>query len=124
MAEAARKVLVTGSIQARPERIDELLALSLEHVRRSRTEPGCLSHAVHSDVEDPLRLVFVEEWADRAALLGTLCAASVACLRQGRGRLRHRRTDDGRLRGRRTETVSAGPYRPKPPSTRSVWPQT
>jgi quinol monooxygenase YgiN len=69
MAEAGRKVVVTGSIQARPERIDELLALSLEHVRRSRTEPGCLSHAVHRDVEDPLRLVFVEEWADRAALL-------------------------------------------------------
>jgi quinol monooxygenase YgiN len=69
MPEAARKVLVTGSIQARPERVDELLALSLEHVRRSRTEPGCISHAVHRDVEDPLRLVFVEEWADRAALL-------------------------------------------------------
>jgi quinol monooxygenase YgiN len=69
MPEAARKVMVTGSIQARPERIDELLVLSLEHVRRSRAEPGCISHAVHRDVEDPLRLVFVEEWADRAALL-------------------------------------------------------
>ena len=68
MAEARRKVLVTGSIQARPERIDELLALSLEHVQRSRTEPGCLSHAVHRDAEDPLRLVFVEEWVDRDAL--------------------------------------------------------
>ena len=69
MPEAARKVIVTGSILARPERVDELLALSLEHVRRSRSEPGCISHAVHRDVEDPLRLVFVEEWADRAALL-------------------------------------------------------
>jgi len=68
MAELHRKVLVTGSIRAKPERIDELLALSLEHVRRSRTEPGCISHAVHRDVEDPLRLVFVEEWADRAVL--------------------------------------------------------
>jgi quinol monooxygenase YgiN len=68
MANTARKVLVTGSIQAQPERIDELLALSLEHVRRSRCEPGCLRHAVHRDAEDPLRLVFVEEWTDRAAL--------------------------------------------------------
>jgi quinol monooxygenase YgiN len=68
MAEPVRKLLVTGSIRALPERIDELLALSLEHVRRSRTEPGCISHAVHRDVEDPLRLVFVEEWADRVAL--------------------------------------------------------
>ena len=69
MPEDARKVAVTGSVQARPDRIDELLALSLELVRRSRTEPGCIRHAVHRDVEDPLRLVFVEEWADRAALL-------------------------------------------------------
>ena len=38
-------------------------------MRRSRTEPGCIAHAVHRDAENPLRLVFVEEWADRAALL-------------------------------------------------------
>jgi quinol monooxygenase YgiN len=69
MAEVGRKVVVTGSILARPEHLDRLLALSLEHVRRSRTEPGCLAHAVHRDVENPLRLVFVEEWADRSALL-------------------------------------------------------
>jgi quinol monooxygenase YgiN len=68
MAEDGRKVVVTGSIRARPERVDELLALSLEHVRRSRAEPGCISHGVHRDVEDPLRLVFVEEWAGHAAL--------------------------------------------------------
>jgi quinol monooxygenase YgiN len=37
-------------------------------VRRSRAEAGCLAHAVHQDVENPLRLVFVEEWADQAAL--------------------------------------------------------
>jgi quinol monooxygenase YgiN len=61
-------VIVTGSILARPDSIDELLALSLEHVRRSRTEAGCRSHSVHRDAENPLRLVFFEEWEDRAAL--------------------------------------------------------
>ena len=61
-------IIVTGSVRAHPESIDETLRLSLEHVRRSRTEPGCLLHSVHYDVEDPLRLVFVEHWADRAAL--------------------------------------------------------
>jgi quinol monooxygenase YgiN len=61
-------ILVTGSIVARAETLDALLAHSLEHVRRSRGEPGCLAHAVHRDVENPLRLVFVEQWADRAAL--------------------------------------------------------
>jgi len=61
-------LIVTGSILARPETLDELLAASLEHVRRSRAEPGCISHAVYRDVEDEHRLVFFERWADRASL--------------------------------------------------------
>jgi len=61
-------IIVIGSILARAHGLDQLIALSLEHVRRSRSEPGCLAHAVHRDVENPLRLVFVEEWSDRAAL--------------------------------------------------------
>lgn len=61
-------IIVTGSVVARPDAFDDIRRLSLEHVRRSRAEPGCRSHAVHVDCEDPLRLVFVEEWADRAAL--------------------------------------------------------
>ncbi len=61
-------VIIIGSILAQSGTKDELLALSLEHSRRSRTEPGCLLHGVHQDCENPLRLVFVEEWSDRAAL--------------------------------------------------------
>lgn len=61
-------IIVTGSVVVRPEGLDEAVAVSLEHVRRSRTEPGCLLHSVHHDVEDPNRLVFLEHWADRDAL--------------------------------------------------------
>jgi quinol monooxygenase YgiN len=61
-------IIITGAIVARTDTIDELRAISLEHVRRSRLEPGCLSHAVHIDAEDPLRLFFYETWADRAAV--------------------------------------------------------
>ena len=39
-----------------------------EHVARSRAEPGCITHAVYLDPEDPRRLVFVEQWVDQAAL--------------------------------------------------------
>lgn len=42
--------------------------LSLEHVRRSRAESGCISHNVHLDYENPNLLVFVEEWIDIGAL--------------------------------------------------------
>src|SRR6478672_12371512 len=62
-------IVVTGSVTARKDSLDEIRTLSLEHVHRSRKEPGCISHAVHVDCENPLRLVFIEQWADRAALL-------------------------------------------------------
>lgn len=61
-------ILVTGSVQARSETFEDVLRLAQEHVARSRTEPGCLTHAVHRDVEDPNRLVFVETWASRETL--------------------------------------------------------
>ena len=61
-------IIVTGRVTARPETIGEVLSVSLEHVRRSRTESGCLLHSVHRDVEEPLALVFLEHWRDREAL--------------------------------------------------------
>lgn len=61
-------VVVTGALIARPEGLSALLEASLEHVRRSRTEPGCLSHAVSIDAEDSLRLTFLERWADLPSL--------------------------------------------------------
>lgn len=62
-------IIVTGSITARPESLDEVLRLSLEHVHRSRLEPGCLLHTAHQDVENPNRVVFVEHWTDHDALM-------------------------------------------------------
>src|SRR6184192_42667 len=62
-------IVVTGSVTAKQGSLDAVKKLSLEHVHRSRTEPGCISHAVHVDCENPLKLVFFEQWADRAALL-------------------------------------------------------
>ena len=62
-------IIVTGAIQARLDTLDELRTLSLEHVARSRAEPGCLEHGVAIDANDGLRLVFFERWTDREALL-------------------------------------------------------
>lgn len=61
-------IIVIGSVLVREGQIEAALEEALQHVRRSRTEPGCISHAVHRDVEDPQKLVFVEEWSDMAAL--------------------------------------------------------
>ena len=61
-------IIVTGTVRARPDALDELLTVCLEHVHRSRTERGCLLHSVHQNVEDPLVLVFLEHWEDGDAL--------------------------------------------------------
>ncbi|MEY2403086.1 MAG: hypothetical protein QOD38_637 [Acidimicrobiaceae bacterium] len=61
-------IIVTGSVKAQPATLAQMRELALEHVHRSRTEPGCLLHSVHHDVEDPLTLLFLEHWVDRAAL--------------------------------------------------------
>jgi len=61
-------IIVLGSIVAKSETFEVLRKASLEHVHRSRTEPGCLAHAVHVDSENPLKLVFVEKWQDKAAI--------------------------------------------------------
>jgi quinol monooxygenase YgiN len=61
-------IIVTGTLHARPESFVQVMALSRAHVLRSRTEPGCLEHAVTIDADDPLRLVFFERWADREAI--------------------------------------------------------
>lgn len=61
-------ITVWGAIEAAPDHLAEVRRLSLEHVHRSRAEPGCISHSVQSDLENPNRLVFFEEWEDMAAL--------------------------------------------------------
>jgi quinol monooxygenase YgiN len=80
-------IIITGSVQARPDTLDEVVRLSLEHVRRSRKEPGCLLHAVHHDVEDHNRLVFVEYWVDRDAITAHFRVPESAAFAQRLGEL-------------------------------------
>ncbi|THD36062.1 MAG: antibiotic biosynthesis monooxygenase [Sphingomonas sp.] len=61
-------IIVTGSVTAKPGSFEALLDAAQAHVHRSRTEDGCISHAVRIDSEEPMKLVFFEEWRDVAAL--------------------------------------------------------
>jgi quinol monooxygenase YgiN len=62
-------IIIEGTLTGSEASIEELIRMSLEHVHRSRLEPGCLAHGVARDVENPLRLVFAERWQDMAAVL-------------------------------------------------------
>ncbi|WP_418119835.1 putative quinol monooxygenase [Variovorax sp. 350MFTsu5.1] len=61
-------ILVIGHALAKPDTLQAMLAISTEHVLRSRSEPGCISHEVSTDAQEPLRLTFVERWSDMGAL--------------------------------------------------------
>ena len=61
-------ILVIGHAMASADTVSELLLLSAAHVLRSRAEPGCISHEMGRDALQPLRLTFVERWADETAL--------------------------------------------------------
>jgi quinol monooxygenase YgiN len=62
-------IVVTGTVVIEDGKLEQALALSQAHVERSRTERGCISHCVQIDNENPQRISFIEEWADRQVLL-------------------------------------------------------
>ena len=61
-------ITVWGSVVAAEDCLEELLEISLEHVRRSRQEEGCIAHGVYVDVENAARVVFFEKWKDEDSL--------------------------------------------------------
>ncbi|MGI9235868.1 MAG: putative quinol monooxygenase [Woeseiaceae bacterium] len=61
-------IIVLGTVKLQVAKFDDALALSHAHVQRSRSEPGCIAHAMHRDTEDGYCLVFVEKWADKTSL--------------------------------------------------------
>lgn len=61
-------IIITGAVKAKPEMLDAMIEQCIAHSVRSRAEPGCIAHNVHIDCEDPLRLVFIEQWTDGDAI--------------------------------------------------------
>jgi len=61
-------IIITASFTVPPANRAEIIALCSEHSARSRAEPGCISHHIHADCEDPARLFYYEEWQDEAAV--------------------------------------------------------
>lgn len=61
-------IIITASFTVPPAAREETVALCAEHSARSRAEPGCISHHIHADCEEPERLFFHEEWQDEAAV--------------------------------------------------------
>ncbi len=61
-------IIVRGEVKISQKDLDQAIELSLAHVQRSRSEPGCKYHSVGRNLEATTELTFYEEWADIGAL--------------------------------------------------------
>jgi quinol monooxygenase YgiN len=61
-------VVVTALIDVRPDAVDAAVAVLETAITATHGEAGCISYALHRDVEDPARFVIVEKWASADAL--------------------------------------------------------
>jgi quinol monooxygenase YgiN len=68
MTDKSEPLAVVAVFRALPEAVDELGDRLAGLVTATRREAGCVRYDLHVDIADPLRFVFVEEWADSDAL--------------------------------------------------------
>ena len=73
-------VTIIGTVKARPETRDELLALLAAQVAPTRNEPGCINYDFHVDAADPCCFVFYENWQSQTDLDAHLAMPHLAPL--------------------------------------------
>ena len=61
-------VTIIGTVTAKPDTREELLALLSAQVAPTRAEPGCINYDFHVDPADPCCFVFYENWRTQADL--------------------------------------------------------
>lgn len=61
-------ILVVAQATLRADAREAFLAAVPAQLARTRLEAGCIAYAAYTSVEDPLRVIFVERWQDRAAV--------------------------------------------------------
>ncbi|HEX5225927.1 MAG TPA: putative quinol monooxygenase [Solirubrobacteraceae bacterium] len=61
-------IVVVGRVRTDAGKREQLIEVAQTVARASREETGCIGYRVCEDTERPNDFVFVEEWADDAAL--------------------------------------------------------
>lgn len=61
-------IVVTALVPVQPDKADQALEILETAITATHGEAGCISYALHRDVEDPARFVIVEKWASPEAL--------------------------------------------------------
>lgn len=61
-------VVVVATFKAREGKVDEAIAAVTPVIEQTHAEAGCLSYALHRDVNDDHTLVLLERWTSQVAL--------------------------------------------------------
>lgn len=61
-------VIVVATFKAREGKAEEVIAGLTPVIEQTHAEAGCLSYALHRDVNDPQTLVLIERWTSQVAL--------------------------------------------------------
>jgi len=64
----SQEIRVVAILQAKPGMAEAVKAVLLACVAPSRAEPGCRFYTLHTEQGQEGRFVFIERWADLAAL--------------------------------------------------------
>lgn len=62
-------IKVVAKCKLKPDvNVEEYLVQARELVAKTRKEEGCITYALHQDINDPSIITMLEEWADEEAL--------------------------------------------------------
>jgi len=61
-------VYVIATLTVKPEMRANLIAAARDAIAATRNEQGCISYDLHESVDDPNKLVFLEEWTSADCL--------------------------------------------------------
>jgi quinol monooxygenase YgiN len=71
-------IVVVGRVRTDAEKRERMIEVAQTVARASREEAGCINYRVYEDTEQPNEFVFVEEWADDAALQAHFATPHIA----------------------------------------------
>lgn len=74
---ANQTVRIIAKITGQPDKTAELKSVLQDLVAPTRSEKGCISYQLCQSTDDTAEFVFIEEWADRAAIDAHMKSAHV-----------------------------------------------
>jgi quinol monooxygenase YgiN len=66
--EESKMLVVLANITTKPGQRSEAIKASLDCIKATREENGCILYELFASAEDETSLVFVEKWTDKDAL--------------------------------------------------------